>query len=189
MADPLDNTPSIEEMLNKQISPAQWLNYYRNVWQRCLIARTIDVQSDLVLKAKNPDELVINMQTGQQLPVKQRLEDRKMLVSDALEILESIDYILNIHVKSNVDGAKTIAETYWTPEALKVAEDMLPPKQAGDPCMIDGKEGTLEEQEGKEGLVCVPNDKEAVKTEEKPVEANNTQQEDVQPKENQEETK
>lgn len=107
--------PSLDALTHKVYSPKDWLTFYKNIWTRNLVARTIDVQNDMNLKAKNPDEPV-EFPTPMgvvEIPVKQRLEHRKMLVADALEVLDVIDTILAL-------GEPEIREAYWTEEALKV---------------------------------------------------------------------
>lgn len=142
----------IDAQAKNKYTYAEWLNYYKNVWNRNLVARTIDVQTDLLLKSQDP-EMVVQHEGGS-LPVKERLEHRKILVQDALDLIAGIDLLIaqtpEEYVKNNL-----------TKEALAVAPDMLPPAaKAGDVCMLGDKAGTLEEVDGK--LICV------VPTEEKP---------------------
>ena len=85
--------------------------------------------------------------TGKIIPVKERLEIRKLDVQDALNIVAAIDELMAIE-----DGK--FEETVWSKEALKVDQDMLPPEpKVGDACKLaDGKDGLLQEMDGK--LVC-----------------------------------
>jgi len=118
--------PPLKELIETNLEPKQWLIYYRNVWKRNLIARTIDMQSDTTRKEANPEDQVI-MDDGSHRPttVKERLESRKILIQDALEILSSIEKLLEVCEKQKGEFEKT----YWSDEALKVAEDMLPKKE------------------------------------------------------------
>lgn len=145
--DPITNMLVLDGLTKKSYSPKEWLQYYRNVWGRNLIARTVDVKCDQVLKATDPDAMVEETGTGNIIPVKERLEIRKMDVQDALNIVEGIDALIAI------DDAK-FAETLWSKEALKVDADVMPKEpKAGDACkMADGKDGVLQETDGK--LVC-----------------------------------
>jgi hypothetical protein len=52
--------PGKDALCNEAFSPAQWLNYYLNVWTRNLVARTIDVETDRQLKEIDPERPVQN---------------------------------------------------------------------------------------------------------------------------------
>lgn len=138
--DPIQQIPflSIEAMVTKDYGTRQWLQYYKNIWERNVSARLIDVYTDTVLKAKDA-----NMPTDEQdtdvagrpmfeannaimKPVKKRLEERKIALQDGIDILKGISAVLALD-----DAA--IAKM-CSPEALKVAEDMLPkPPAAATP--------------------------------------------------------
>ena len=141
--------PSFDTLTKQQYTAQEWMQYYKNIWVRNLVARTIDVKNDQKLKAKNPDELVMG-EDGNPLPVKVRLENRKIVVQDALDLIATIDELLAI-------SGDTFAATVWSEEALKVDEDMLPPAiKAGDACTTpDGKPGTWQD-DGKGQLLCIP---------------------------------
>lgn len=142
-----DTMPSFDSMTQKNYSRREWITYYKNVWERNATARLIDVQTDTAKKAVDPEELVDD-QSGQNIPVKVRLEMRKMAVAEALEIVKATDALLAL------SDDELVAKT--SDEALKVAEDMMPKEpKVGDVCMLaDGKtEGVLGEMDGK--LVCV----------------------------------
>lgn len=109
--------PNLESMVKGKYGVRDWLNYYRNVWTRNLTARLTDVQTDTELKKKTPDETVQG-DDGQPLPVKHRLEIRKIAVQDAVNLIGNIDKLLAL------DDAQ-LAATYGL-EALKVAADMIP---------------------------------------------------------------
>ena len=115
--------PPLKDLIETNLSPKQWLIYYRNIWSRNLLARTIDLQSDITRKAINPEEEV-TMDDGSQRPttVKARLETRKILIEDALEILASIKVLLEVAEDPKQDFIKK----YYSKEALAVAPDMLP---------------------------------------------------------------
>lgn len=156
-------SPSSMELANLTLTPRQWLNYYRNIWVRNSIARTIDVQTDMALKAKDKTMMVPD-ETGQNVLIGARLESRKIILQDALELIESIDTLLGV-------SDENFIKERWSKEALAVEADMMPAKEEiGMKCMTgDGKEGTLQktskgEKEGQ--LECVPNEtaSEAAKT-------------------------
>jgi hypothetical protein len=143
--------PDISSLCANTYTKKQWLNYYKNVWTRNLMARAIDVQTDATLKAKNPEEIV-QTDDQRQVPVKERLEIRKMLVQDALDLIVGIDALLIIAEKDNEFQTLVLS-----PEALAVAKDMIPVK-AGDECKTDdGKDGRQEiTAPGK--YTCIPKD-------------------------------
>ena len=137
-------------MLTDSTTLKQWLTFYKNTWTKYLAARLIDVQSDTTLKAINPEEEVDHEIDGMpvKIPVKKRLELRKIFVQDAVDLLASIDAFLALSEEEIT--AKS------SKEALKVADDMLPkpaPK-AGDACVdTNGNASTLVD-DGNGGTVC-----------------------------------
>jgi hypothetical protein len=138
---------SAEALIKNEYTYQDFLRYYKNIWNRNLAARTIDVQTDIGLKAADPEQAVQHDQTI--MPVKERLELRKILVQDAIDLIAAIDVLAALTPEDYQKQA-------LSKEALAVAEDMLPPKQkAGDTCQTtDGKPGTLQD-DGKGGLTCV----------------------------------
>jgi hypothetical protein len=156
MNDPIQTMPTQAEMCTKILTNREWLTYYRNVWERNLMARCIDVQTDTTLKAKEPD-MMVQGDDNRPLAVKQRLELRKIAVQDAVDLLAGIDAML----------AKTDEEIVlsYGVDALKVAEDMKPQEpKVGDACVdqTTGREGTLQDDQ-KGGLVCVVADEAVTK--------------------------
>lgn len=117
---PIEQTmPSFDAMAKQEYTAKEWLNFYRNVWVRNLVARTIDVQRDRMLKELNPNKQV---QLGDvMMPVKERLEHFKMNVEDALAILRAIDLLRCL-------DNDELEEKNWTPGALAVAPDMVEEK-------------------------------------------------------------
>ena len=111
--------PSTGDLTKQAYSFRQWLTYYHNIWARNVIAHTIDVQYDEILRAENPETPVpFNSPVGTvEMPVKERLEHRKMNLEHALKTLAAIEAL----------EAKTDEElaARWSPEALKVAEDVI----------------------------------------------------------------
>lgn len=109
---------SIEALTTKNYTAADWALYYKNVWMRNAIARTIDVQSDMNIFAKNPNQMVqVDSPNGRDMsfcPVTERIEIRKIALQDAIDILQSIDVVL---------GTSDITGHYWNPEFLKVSEE------------------------------------------------------------------
>lgn len=116
--------PSYDALTKGIYTPLQWLYFYKNLWTRNLIARTIDVQNDAASKAKNAGEMVPDDVTGEPIPVSARLERRKIVVQDALDLLVSIDAMIKVIDEDKED----FTAKFWSPEALQVAEDMLPKK-------------------------------------------------------------
>ena len=115
MPDATQTMPSMEAMIKNAYSVQDFLNYYRNIWVRNLAARLIDVETDVVAKGINPEEIV--QEGNEEMPVKIRLERRKIYVKDAMGIIAAMDSL--IALKEGV-MAKT------SDAALAVATDMLP---------------------------------------------------------------
>lgn len=138
------------ESTQKIFTNTEILFYYRNLWKRNVVARAIDVVTDTAKKAVNPEEEVeyIDPITRQvtYMPVKERLELRKVLVKEAQELLTAIDSML-------ATKEEDFYNTYFSEKALAVAEDMIGPK-AGDTCTTeDGRPGAMFETGN--GLVCL----------------------------------
>lgn len=113
--------PNATEMATREFTLAEWLTYYRNTWIRHALARTVDVISDEQTKQKDPETMVMHFnELGQpmEMPVKARLEARKILLQDALDIVRVVE-------KLTASG-DNFESTYWSPEALAVAADMMP---------------------------------------------------------------
>lgn len=115
--------PSVDALCKNVYTAGDWLNYYWNLWTRNLAARTIDVETDIELKAEDPEQLV-DMDTGVQAPVKVRLEHRKILVQDALKLLRAIE---------KLQALGDELPKVWSDEALAVAQDMLEPETPAQP--------------------------------------------------------
>lgn len=129
--DPVQTMPAFDQLTKEIYTPKQWLNYYRNIWHRNTVARTIDVLTDTELKKKNPDENV-QCEDGQVRPVKQRLELRKEAVQDGLNLVKTIDAMIAV-------ADDKFTETFWSEAALAVAEDMKPkPVEATSPATPEG---------------------------------------------------
>lgn len=117
MGDNAPTMPVLDVLCKEELTPQQWLNYYRNIWVRNLVARTVDVETDIEMKKQNPEEKVL-LDDGREVTVKERLEVRKLLIEDALKIVRAIDKLAAI-------PAQEFAATVWSEEALKVASDMV----------------------------------------------------------------
>lgn len=78
-------------MTQKAYTPKEFITYSRNAWTRNLIARLVEVEVDIAMAKKNPEEMVIfQMPMTRELfemPVKQRLEKNKLLVQEALDYM------------------------------------------------------------------------------------------------------
>lgn len=147
--DPIQSMPNMVELTQKNFTPKEWLTYYKNIWTRNNVARTIDVMTDMVLKAEDPNQIV-NSDDGRSIMVKERLEHRKMLVSDGMKLIAAIDKLLE---------SEDITKEMWNETFLAVAPDMLPEeaKAEVDPAADKPAEEKTEPAEAK--------------TEEKPEEA------------------
>ena len=113
--------PSLQDICTQDYPPQNWIMFYKNTWQRKLIAQTIDVNTDTKLKAQNP-ELMVNHETDAmgnptQIAVKYRLELRKQQLATIMLILDSINDL------SKLDSVQLAA--FWTPEALATAPEIL----------------------------------------------------------------
>lgn len=107
------------ELTNKILTPREWLIYYKNIWTRNAVARAIDVNTDQVLKVTTPDAVFLDQNTGQTITVAERLENRKISVQDALDIIAGADRLL-------ATPDEEFEKTYFSAEALKVSPDMIP---------------------------------------------------------------
>lgn len=153
----IQQMPTLEEMTKKDYTFKEWLQFYHNLWRQIVIARTVDVQFDTAMKAKNPETAVLNAERTGYIPVKQRLEAGKESLEDGLFLLKQIEYLQTL-------DDEALAKKYWTEEALALAPDMIPPEnkveaakvepKVGDACLTaENIKGTL--QQGADGLVCV----------------------------------
>lgn len=121
----MDNVLSInavESLTQKKYGPKEWLNYYRNSWQRNVIALTIDVQDDIARTAADKTEDVVYMhpdtQQMQMMPVEKRLEFRKGDLARALATLNAIDTLFVLNDEE--------LASRWTPEALAPTPEKAP---------------------------------------------------------------
>lgn len=165
-------TPSMDSMTQKVYSVREWFTFYKNTWLRNSAARAIDVYTDTVLLAKEgPEFMVEDGRTGQNIPVKIRLELRKMNVQDAIEIVKAADALLAL-------TDEEIEAKCFSEEALKA---YIPEAKVGDVCNLDdgSGEGVLADMDGK--LVCVA--KEDQKPESEATEPVEPVAEDPQPEE------
>lgn len=138
---------SMELLMTNQYTFKQWMQFYKNTWQRNLTARCIDLQSDIALKAKDPETPVVT-EDGQTVPVKIRLEYRKIVVQDALDLIASIDAMIAMTDEQFA--------AFISPEGLAIAPDVIAPSaKVGDACTTpDNKAGTFQEENGQ--LICIP---------------------------------
>lgn len=143
-----DGMPNPMTMCETLITPRQWVTFYKNLWMRNLIARTIDMQTAAAEVAQDKDQPVQDDETRQAISAADRLERRKMKVSVAVEVIASIDAMLAI-----IDDAELAK--LWSAEATKLTPDV---PVAGDACfMPDGvTEGTMQDDPQNPGtLVCI----------------------------------
>jgi hypothetical protein len=147
--DPIQTMPNNEAMAGKVFTAKEWLTYYLNVWYRNVVARTIDVESDRRMKAEDPTATVQNPETGMPMPIGERLEHRKIAVSDAWKLVQSIQAMLAEATNDEQFNANRLSD-----EALKVDEDMMPKEPVvGDACELpNGTQGTWQDLDGQ--LVC-----------------------------------
>ncbi len=109
--------PSVKEMVENGYTVRHWLNYYLNIWKRQAAACAIDVYCDQLRKKDNPE---MQVEQGQQvIPVKERLEHRKIKLQDALDVIAGAEALLEI-------PEAEFETKIFSKEALAVAEDMLP---------------------------------------------------------------
>lgn len=127
-------------LTSSKLSAVEWLHYYFNQWSRNAIARTIDVQSDMTLMEKNPNEQVqVDSQNPMELkfvPIAERLEMRKIALQDALNILESIESVMSHGIGTDGNVVENgIENYYWSPEFLKVSDVMAKATQEPEPAV------------------------------------------------------
>lgn len=117
--DPVQSMPGMAELTKNNYGPKEWLTYYKNVWTRNIIARAIDVQTDISALAIDPEGEVVEqdmMGNTKIVPIKERLEMRKIAIQDAQDIIDAIDALL---VSAN-DTTVDFAQKYFSKEALAV---------------------------------------------------------------------
>lgn len=105
-----------EQMIKNAYSVRDFLNYYKNSWTRNMTARLIDVQNDTIAKSIDPD-MQVQAEDGREVAVKVRLEHRKIVVQDALNLIAAINALLAL------DDAGLAAS--YSKDALKIAADMI----------------------------------------------------------------
>ena len=129
---------SVEVLTRENFTPAEWLNFYRNVWNRNCIARTIDIQTDLLLLEERPNEVIkndadavisicnafmngridkktlVDMLNKQYVSVAERVEMRKIALADGLSILKATSEL----------GKVDLQEKFWSSKALEVSPEM-----------------------------------------------------------------
>lgn len=110
----------LKELTAGSFTPANWLTYYKNIWVKNLVARTIDLNQDRMLQEKKPDaKVLLDRNPGMTPPdvvsVAERIEYRKMLCQDALNILESVTVLEEV-------PAAEFAQKMWSEEALKAVK-------------------------------------------------------------------
>lgn len=142
--------PTANELATQKFTSINWLTYYLNMWTRNVVARTVDVQADQTIKDKDPNEEVEG--TGRPIKVSQRLEERKILLEDALKTVTAIEALLAL-------SEEDLKKKFWSPEALKVDETLLNPgaeqPEVGQACVTaEGKPGVIMKNGDK--LVCMP---------------------------------
>lgn len=107
-----------EILATKILTKKEWLTYYKNMWTRNCISRAVDVEVDKARKINTPDMTFFNQQTGQVTTVAQNLEERKIKLQEGLEILAGVNALLET-------PEEEFEAKYYSPEALKVAEDVV----------------------------------------------------------------
>lgn len=108
--------PSVKEMVQNGYTTKHWLQYFINVWNRQAAACAIDIKCDQIRKAINPEMEVEDQQ--QIIPVKQRLENRKLKLQDYLDIIAGAKELMAI-------PDDQIEEALFSEKALAVDADMI----------------------------------------------------------------
>lgn len=161
---------SLDALTKKAYDAKAWLTFYQNTWLRHVLANTVDVAMDNKFKAEDPEQLVIDQETGQQMPVKERLELRKGRLENALNIYNTCTTLLALQTDASVSLDSILGEKYWSEEALKIDETALAPEpKVGNVCKLpNGTDGVYIELGG--NIVCAEKvaDKEAESITKKP---------------------
>ena len=119
--------PALNDLTKFIFTPKQWVTFYRNVWARNLINKTVDIECDKILKTQDPEMVVEHK--SKMVTIGERLEFRKEALKEMIVIIKGIDVLLETVLDNNADFEKK----YWSEEALAVAEDMLPKKEEETP--------------------------------------------------------
>lgn len=136
--------PSVEEMVTNGYTIRHWLQFYKNVWTRQCAAGAIDIQNDRIRKVINPDEMVMDGQEA--VPVKIRLENRKIALQDGLNVLKAVDALMAFKDEE-------LEEKLFGEENLKVDDDMLPKKEEAAIDAEPAAEVTPAEEKAEEAAV------------------------------------
>ena len=125
MEDTMQTLPNNEYMLKKEITLKEALNFYQNTWTRYLASRLIDVEHDRIKASIDPEEIVTHGDKDQYgryfeeaMPVRHRLEKRKMLVENALLILQAVGSLIK-----TPDG--DFEAKHLSAEALRVSDAVM----------------------------------------------------------------
>jgi hypothetical protein len=117
MEENLQFLPTLQEMCTQEYPVGNWVMFYKNTWLRKVVANTIDVQTDMALKATDPEQSVEYGSDAMGNPiviaVKHRLELRKVELGKAIKILEAIKALDGLTVEG-------LTEKYWSEDALKM---------------------------------------------------------------------
>ena len=116
----MQTMPPLDDMIKKEVTAKEWLLFYKNVWTRNAMARAIDILTDKEAKAIDPEQPVAH--NNEIVAVKVRLEDRKIALQDALDIINAVNKLLEI--PDEEFDAKVTSK-----EALAVDEDMIPKEE------------------------------------------------------------
>jgi hypothetical protein len=91
--------PSFDALCTVNYTPKQWLQYYRNIWVRNLMASMTDIAHDSAILAAEPDAVTEGRQdlvpdgkgSAVQKTMAQRLEERKANARRANQIIAAVD--------------------------------------------------------------------------------------------------
>lgn len=157
--------PNEEIMMTSKIfTRREWLTFYLNTWNRNTTARMIDVMTDMINKETDPEMVVEDGATKQEIPVALRLEMRKALVVEALLIVKSAEALLAKTDEELVafisdDALKTDAAVIekHVPGATAPAEENKPAEEV-QPETPKNVDGTPVEEVKKDGEAVAETD-------------------------------
>lgn len=118
-------TPSTDILTQKNYTMREWLMFYKNIWTRNLVARLVDVNTDIAGKKINAEEMVL-CDDKQYRTVSERLELSKISVKKAKEILASINELMALNDVELVGRYSDVALAFTPDPSANVGAETEP---------------------------------------------------------------
>lgn len=152
--DIIPTMPNNEYMVKGTMTIAESLNYYKNWWTRMLTSFIIDVEFDKLIMAADPDAIVPD-HNEEPIPVKIRLERRKMNVENAQRMLKAVENLIAVP-----EGE--FHDRFLSEQALKVSDEVVA-EQTGE-ATVEEPAPAADEPKVTDAVVVDPAQDEPVET-------------------------